>query len=188
MCSNFWMALTHGKKRWTTFHPDDAPLLSPEFDDDEQIDRFRPLDELEADPATRASVQRARRLDFTLCEGEVLYIPHGTPHEVANLSATVSVSANFIDETNVAATLRQGWDKAARLEAGSLRRANLQTIMEALEEIQWPSSAREGLLDAEADAQCQPPSRLVGRFEAHKRVMRVKPVKIGCGYARELAG
>ena len=28
---NFWMAMVHGVKRWTLFHADDVPLLSPDY-------------------------------------------------------------------------------------------------------------------------------------------------------------
>ena len=64
-------------KHWTTFHPDDAHLLTPHFDADEQIDRFQPLASLEANEANRERLARARRLDFTLRAGEVLYILTG---------------------------------------------------------------------------------------------------------------
>ena len=203
MCSNFWMLVTEGAKHWTTFHPDDAHLLSPEFDSDEQIDRFPSLAELEASAvnespssvaassgiaAASGGVAAARRLDFELRAGEVLYIPHGTPHEVHNLSATVSVSANFLDQTNIAKSLRQGWEKVARREPGTARHTNLRAVMEALDEVEWPEAAADDLLDPHADRRCQPPRKLVGRFPSHERLKRVKPVKVGCGYARELAG
>ena len=180
MASNFWMFVTHGTKRWTTFHPDDAPLLSPTFDETEQLPNFRPLAELAADPETSGGLARARRLDFDLHAGEVLYIPHGTPHEVSNSSVTVAVSANYVDQTNIEATLRQSGEKVKRLEPGSAREANVRAILDALGEIQWPTVASEDLLGVTGadDAQCQPAARLVGRFPAHERVMRIKPAFI----------
>ena len=69
------MFLGEGTKRWICFHPEDAPLLSPGWDDPEQIDRFPPLAELEADEQSAASLREARRLEFELQAGEVLYIP-----------------------------------------------------------------------------------------------------------------
>lgn len=64
MCSNFWMFLAEGEKHWTTFHPDDTQLLKPAFDEPEQIDRFQPLEVLEADPGARRSFA-ARRAKLT---------------------------------------------------------------------------------------------------------------------------
>jgi hypothetical protein len=29
--THFWMALAAGQKRWTFFHPDDTPLLYPDY-------------------------------------------------------------------------------------------------------------------------------------------------------------
>ena len=113
MCSNFWMYLGEGAKRWITFHPDDAPLLSPTWDAPEQIHRFAPLAQLESDAQSAASLRQARRLEFELRAGEVLYIPHNTPHEVTNLAATCAVSANYLDQTNVELSLAQGTAKLA---------------------------------------------------------------------------
>ena len=50
---------------------------------------------------------RISQVDFVLEPGELLFIPHLTPHEVVNLSATCSVSANYIDQTNVGASVAQ---------------------------------------------------------------------------------
>eukprot|EP00966_Prymnesium_polylepis_P282313 6523576-Prymnesium_polylepis.1 len=49
---------SQGHKHWVCFHPADAPLLSPTFDDADQIDRFPSLEEL-AEPANGA--ERAAR-------------------------------------------------------------------------------------------------------------------------------
>ena len=98
------------------------------------------------------------------------------------------MSANFLDQTNIAKSLRQGWEKVARREPGTARHTNLKAVMEALDEIEWPEAAADDLLDPHADRRCQPPRKLVGRFPSHERLKRVKPVKVGCGYARELAG
>ena len=168
MCSNFWMLLTQGRKHWTCFHPDDAPLLSPTMDVPEQIHRFRPLVELpEGVPPA------ARRLDFTLQAGELLYIPWGTPHEVVNLSTTCAISANYIDQTNVAATIAQGRAKLPHRDPTSARHANLRVLMDSLDEIDWP--VLEDDL-APADERARPADELATTFELHQRVKYSKPV------------
>ena len=80
MCSNFWMHLGEGYKHWTTFHPDDAELLRPAWDDDGQIYRFQPLGELERSSDCAGHIAAARRLEFTIGPGDTLFIPWNTPH------------------------------------------------------------------------------------------------------------
>jgi hypothetical protein len=177
MRSNFWMYVGEGYKHWITFHPDDAPLLSPAWDDAEQIDRFRPLAQLGADAAAAAAMGRARRLEFTLCEGETLYIPRGTPHEVTNLCATAAVSANFIDGSNLHETLTQGRAKLQRRDAGSERARNLRGMLDALDEIDFPE------LDDDVAAEERAPlpgEQMVGSFPLHERLKSSRPVQL-CG-------
>ena len=175
MCSNFWMYLGEGRKHWVTFHPDDTRLLSPTWDDAEQIHRFLPIAELEADADKAAQLHRARRVEFTLCAGEVLYIPRGTPHEVTNLSATTAVSANFLDQSNVAETLAQGRAKLERRDPASARYANLAATLDALDEIDWPdldadvADDERGVLAGE---------QMVGCFAAHERIKTSRPVTL----------
>ena len=169
MCSNFWMYLGEGAKHWTCFHPDDAPLLSPMFDEPEQIDRFAPL-------AQTAVPSHARRIEFVLQAGELLYIPWGTPHEVLNLTATTAVSANYLDQTNIDATVAQGRAKLDHRAAGSSRHDNLRATLDALDEIEWPC------LDDDVDEAEQaslPGEAMATSFPAHERLQRSKPVKLG---------
>ena len=63
-----------------------------------------------------------------------------------NLSATVSISANFIDQSNIAHTLRQGFAKVSRRDPGTARHTNLKGVIEALDEVVWPEDASEDLL------------------------------------------
>jgi len=133
LSTHFWMFLAEGRKAWTTFHPDDVELLGYEWDEEEQIRRFPPLAELESDPGAREKLHCARRLDFVLEEGELLFIPANTPHQVRNLTRTVSVSANFWDQTNLADALRKLEAKLARSERPALRR-----LHSALAEVDWP--------------------------------------------------
>ena len=177
MRSNFWMFLGEGHKHWTTFHPDDSPLLSPSWDDPEQIERFRPLAELEAAGTPEAAaVARARRLEFTISAGDTLYIPRGTPHEVANLSRTTAVSANFVDQSNVAEVISQTQARFARC-LDATRAPNLRAIAEALDEIEWPA-LEDDLGPEDADGALRTPEELVGRFAIHERSMSINPVRL----------
>ena len=173
MCSNFWMLLTEGSKHWTCFHPDDSHLLSPSFDVPEQIDRFPPLSEQRLPPC-------ARRVDFVVHAGEVLFVPWGTPHEVINLSNTCAVSANYIDQTNVAACLAQGRAKLPHRAAGSARHSNLETLLSALDEIEWPE-LEDDLHPS--DDEPRPPLDMGIEFEEHRRLKYSKPVTLAASSA-----
>ena len=39
--------------------------------------------------------------------GEVLFVPGGTPHAVENLTDSLAVAGNFVDESNLAAALTE---------------------------------------------------------------------------------
>ncbi|ETW08393.1 hypothetical protein H310_00983 [Aphanomyces invadans] len=98
--SNFWMALLEGRKRWCLVHPDDMHLLYPEWHAGSPdvvfgVDLARP----EGSPE-HALFRHARVWDCVLEEGDVLFVPAGTPHFVQNLTQTVAVSCNYIDATN----------------------------------------------------------------------------------------
>eukprot|EP00747_Dinoflagellata_sp_TGD_P016539 gnl/TRDRNA2_/TRDRNA2_125187_c0_seq2.p1 gnl/TRDRNA2_/TRDRNA2_125187_c0~~gnl/TRDRNA2_/TRDRNA2_125187_c0_seq2.p1 ORF type:complete len:173 (+),score=43.40 gnl/TRDRNA2_/TRDRNA2_125187_c0_seq2:2-520(+) len=169
MRSNFWMFLAQGCKHWITFHPDDANLLSPRFDEEDQICRFRPLSELEVDA-------KARRLDFTIEAGDVLFIPRGTPHEVKNLTATCSYSANFFDQSNIAEVLQHTRARLAYREEGSTGHSNLAHVLSALEEIDFPSLEDDLRPDDEATLAGE---QMVGCFPCHEPLKQNKPVSIG---------
>ena len=87
-------------------------------------------------PRREGQCPRRRAGNFVLEAGELPYIPHLTPHEVVNPSATCSVSANF-DQTNVAAAV-VGARQARAPRARPDRYLNLQRMMDALDEIEWP--------------------------------------------------
>merc|ERR1712129_189644 len=110
-------------------------------DDKEQIRRIRPLrgDGGAAELADQATASELRRVDFELREGEVLFVPFDTPHEVRNLTATVAVAANYWDQTNVATGVQQMEAKLSRLDPSGPRYANLDGLRIALDEIEWPS-------------------------------------------------
>ena len=92
--SHFWMILFEGEKEWTFFHPDSLPLLNPVYDS--SLDPvFNYTDD---DDDNGASLNPVK---VVLKPGEILFVPRGTPHRVRNLSKSIAISGNYVDETNV---------------------------------------------------------------------------------------
>mmetsp|Transcript_95868 Transcript_95868/g.150833 ORF Transcript_95868/g.150833 Transcript_95868/m.150833 type:complete len:695 (+) Transcript_95868:47-2131(+) len=170
LCSNFWMFLSHGKKHWITFHPDDVEFLSPEYDETEQIHRFQDIDDLVKDSLCSDKLHCARRLDFVLEEGEVLFIPQGTPHQVHNLTETVAISSNFFDQSNVQCTLDKVAAKLEQLKGNQARYDNLETFHKALSEMDWPD-LEEDLLFGSAST-----NKIAGLFPSHVALQHASPM------------
>jgi len=94
--SHFWMAMMAGRKRWTFFKRGRMALLRPQY-----VDSLDPVFGVDLDVAKK----ELRHAEVTLEAGELLFVPRDCPHAVANLTATVAVSGNFVDDTNVAAAV-----------------------------------------------------------------------------------
>lgn len=125
--SHFWCALLDGRKRWAFFPAEQAGALGVDFSlsadgtFDTCADAF--VDGLHAAPLeqllrTPASVEvlgsqwaRSRCLSPMVCElrpGDALFVPSGMPHAVRNVGGpALSLSANYIDGTNLAAALTE---------------------------------------------------------------------------------
>ena len=102
---HFWMYCLFGCKRWTLFHPDDIPLLYPDWSHGGVHPRFPSLYELQARPDRYPLFRKARRREVIIHPGEVLFVPGGTPHAVENLTDCLAVAGNFVDESNLDAAL-----------------------------------------------------------------------------------
>ncbi|KDO32543.1 hypothetical protein SPRG_03018 [Saprolegnia parasitica CBS 223.65] len=97
--SNFWMALLDGRKQWILVDPRDMHLLRPRRHPglhDVVFDVALPLPTSAADDP----FWYARREECILEAGDLLFVPTGTPHYVRNLTATLALSANYIDCSN----------------------------------------------------------------------------------------
>jgi histone arginine demethylase JMJD6 len=115
VATSAWNALFSGTKRWLLFPPRDGPRLEPG-----QLYAFQPGPEgLPWPEGTRplACVQRP---------GEIVFVPSGWWHQVENLTPTVSLTENFVNESNLPAVVAQlartgdaGLRFAAALEAGA---------------------------------------------------------------------
>lgn len=95
---------------------------------------------------------------------------------MTNLSRTTSFSANYLDQTNVSKCIAQGRAKLPHRDAGSSRHSNLQSLLDLLDEIEWPP-LEEDLQPA--DQLPQPGEAMVGMFPEHERIAYSKPVVLG---------
>mmetsp|Transcript_13125 Transcript_13125/g.29580 ORF Transcript_13125/g.29580 Transcript_13125/m.29580 type:complete len:489 (+) Transcript_13125:343-1809(+) len=125
---HFWMTVVSGSKHWSVWHPDDAHLLSPTTHGGVHP-TFPDLAELEASSGFAA----ARRLDFTLHEGETLFIPGGSPHFVVNAEDSTAVAGNFLDESNFDAALAD----LRAMASHELDPGPMAEVVRALEEVDW---------------------------------------------------
>ena len=89
--SNFWMYLFSGRKKWTFFKPENLNQLKPNY-----YDSLDPVFDCKAEDGRGLSVSTV-----ILEPGQFLFVPHGSPHRVENLTDSVAVSGNFVDESNI---------------------------------------------------------------------------------------
>ena len=93
--SNFYMALFEGRKRWTFFPPEVSERLKMRY-----YDNFDPVFDIDWEK-DRPLWQSLSPYNVTLEAGQVLFVPAGCPHRVENLEATLAVSGNFVDNSNI---------------------------------------------------------------------------------------
>ena len=94
--SNFWMALLSGRKKWTFFQPKMTPYLRPRY-----VDTFDPVFDIDWQELKVDQFTPTVMMEVTLTPGQVLFVPAGSPHRVENLEASVAVSGNIVDESNL---------------------------------------------------------------------------------------
>lgn len=84
-----------GEKKWTFYPPEVAGSLGPIFYD--SLDPvFTPGTDLSHLPSYSVHLQ----------PGQLLVVPAGSPHQVENLSDSIAVSGNFVNDTNIQEALR----------------------------------------------------------------------------------
>ena len=113
------MLLVEGRKQWTFFSPQDMPALRPSYPF--SFDPVFPPDILTTTP-----VQPVQAI---LAAGELLFVPANSPHAVRNLTTTVALSGNYIDESNIHASLTALWREGLTCP----RAKELRRELEALE-------------------------------------------------------
>ena len=64
-------------------------------------DRCGVSDAFAAPDAAFPALRGATVFEADLRPGDLIFVPAGLPHQVVNVEATVAVSVNFVDETNL---------------------------------------------------------------------------------------
>ena len=85
-----WNALISGRKRWLFFSPDQAPYMYRG-----KVNAFHP--DLERYPL----FAKAKPMGCIQNPGEIVFTPSGWWHAVMNEDNSISISENFINETNI---------------------------------------------------------------------------------------
>jgi histone arginine demethylase JMJD6 len=98
--SNFWMALFSGRKQWTFFPAEETRLLYPSFA--ASMDPVFDVDVLAPDFRRHPLLADTHPFRCVLEAGEVLFVPAGCAHHVVNITDSLAISANFVDDSNLA--------------------------------------------------------------------------------------
>jgi hypothetical protein len=101
--THFWMALLNGTKRWRFFDRKEMSLMyyntiHNSFAVDPERWEGGGVDTGSETPLFALATMR----ECELHEGELLFVPAGSPHQVRNLRNTVAIAGNYVDESNAA--------------------------------------------------------------------------------------
>lgn len=91
--SSFWMALFKGRKHWRFVDESERALLY----EDRHTHNFPGVDLFEPDYERFPLLRHVRVFDVVLQPGELLFVPGGSPHQVANVGDTISLAGNYVD-------------------------------------------------------------------------------------------
>jgi hypothetical protein len=124
-----------GSKRWTIWDAAALPLLNPDY-----TTGFDPTfpDLKDGKFFGHERSAAACPYHFLLHAGEVLFVPHGCPHRVTNISSSIAISANFCDGSNIRAAVEE-LDIAA-LAGGEAQRRVARALRAVMESAGPPQS------------------------------------------------
>jgi len=93
--TSFWMYLLKGKKLWHFYPQKSATFLYEDRATNSfEVNSFGP--DYQKYPLHKVVTPT----EYTMQAGDLIFVPAGIPHQVANLEDTVAISMNFIDFTN----------------------------------------------------------------------------------------
>jgi hypothetical protein len=84
-----WLAQLVGRKRWLVFAPNEVDNLS-----DGRVHLRAP------DLSVKENIRNAEVHEAVLSPGEIIFIPKGWYHEVMCMDPSISLSFNFVNQTN----------------------------------------------------------------------------------------
>lgn len=87
-----WLAQICGSKHWLLFAPGDADNVV-----------CGKVDLLHPEALTAPNLRNAQPYETVLEPGEVIFVPQGWYHHVVSLSPSISISFNFVNQTNLLA-------------------------------------------------------------------------------------
>lgn len=96
--THFWQALIGGRKTWRIFDRDATARLYPHGPN---RNWYGVSDAFAAPDAAFPALRGATVFEADLRPGDLIFVPAGLPHQVVNVEATVAISVNFVDETNL---------------------------------------------------------------------------------------
>ena len=126
---HFWMLVLEGTKKWTVWAPEDLPLLSPCF-----TNKYDPSFPLWEELASRPDTGLAHSQQLEVGPGELIFVPGGAPHLVENLTDTIAIGGNFVDESNFERVM-------AELRILAHRYPDARQLADALDEMDFDENA-----------------------------------------------
>ena len=99
------LLLIHNIHRWLFFPPEDVPLLYPVFNN--STDATFEVDLSSPDLSLHPLLALTHPRGCILKAGELLFVPAGCPHRVENLTKSLAISANFVDQSNLDLVLEE---------------------------------------------------------------------------------
>jgi len=102
-CTHFWMGVVRGAKLFRLFAPESTASFAPKYAFDANV--------VFSDNALELGSSSPLHWAF-LEPGDIIFVPSGWLHKVDNLAATIAISGNFVDRSNLEAAI-----DSARFEA-----------------------------------------------------------------------
>ena len=95
-----WLAQLQGRKHFTFFHPDHTRLVH-----NETHGWADPAKGVAAHRETHKYYHAAQPFTATISPGDIIFIPSKWSHQVTSLDHAVSVTSNYIDQSNIKSCL-----------------------------------------------------------------------------------
>ena len=122
-----WMGLLKGRKLWAIGNPIDRPLYYEDPDNENQFAGNILEPDFKKYPAQRFTVYYEDILE----EGEIIFIPAASPHQVQNLELIIAIAANYVDTVNIQQFLSQT-ENSFQMVSSNMEFLQYQTVCKEL--------------------------------------------------------